>query len=166
MKRVYFAHCMADYGNAREQMALGLIAEKFPGWEIVNPSDQAISNEFNKWRYSSIHNETHPMEFWTDIVRTCDALVFLFNGSSRDNLTIGAGVAQEALSAHVLDLPVFEISIVDLGLDGLGAGIAISQQFFDILTIDETRGLIAEQKSTTENGRAERVVEAEEAGVQ
>jgi hypothetical protein len=141
MKKIYFAHCMKDYGNAREQIALGLIAERFPEAQIVNPTEYQV--DFNMWRNMTNANGENPMIYWTDLVRGCDALVFLWSEDMDGENVMGAGVAQEVLTAHVRGTPVFQIYILDEPFGGLEASLDVSHVFSEVLTIDETRTLIA-----------------------
>jgi hypothetical protein len=141
-QKMYFAHCMADYGNARERIALGLLAERFPGWEIVNPAD--YQEKFQRWRDHKASHARRPMQFWTDLVQQCDGLTFLFSGDDGD-YCIGAGVAQEILTAHVWEMPTFQIAIFKSELDGIAATLAASTAFRDVLSIQETRDLIGRE---------------------
>ncbi|MBS4049399.1 MAG: hypothetical protein KG075_23845 [Alphaproteobacteria bacterium] len=134
MKKIYFAHCMADYGNERERAALKLLKEKFHiGWEIVNPSAPAISGAFQ----GSPTRNSDPMAFFRKLVQECDAVAFLFNPGGK---SVGASVAVEVLEAFAWDKPVWAISIPP-NMDG---HIWRSKHMpIEVLSIEQTRALIA-----------------------
>ncbi len=143
MNRIYFAHCMADYGNAREAAALAMLKLAFPSVEIINPT--SYQQDFNDWRESSPSNELRPMQYWTDLVKDCDALAYLWSEDDAGEFVLGAGVAQEILTAHVWEKPVFEIAIVRDEFGGIGASLEIGTPFSAVLSISETRELIAQE---------------------
>jgi hypothetical protein len=133
-KKVYFAHCMADYGNGRERKAIRIIRKHLPKWQIVNPNTKRIAAQFERER-----DPNDPMRFWRRQVRECDALVYLANLDG----TVGAGVAVEILEALVWGKPVWRIEVTSSGMWG---------HFFDhtsvrmpsrVLSIEQTRDLIA-----------------------
>ena len=140
-KKVYFAHCMADYGNAREQIALALIRERFPGHVIINPNDPVYQDAFERKRQSL---GLHPMNFWLDLVDDADIVVFLYSGDEMADFYLGAGVAQEVLRAHVFDKPVFQVKVVLTSTGALQCSLDQSVVFQDVLSISETRHLIAQ----------------------
>ena len=140
MNKIYFAHAKSDYGTPRERIVLGLIERRFPGWKIVDPN--YYQEAFSMWMDRLAVHREHPMQFWTDLVGACDALVFLFASEGNGDFYMTAGVAQEVLHAHVKDIACFQAKIVEHQFGGTYAELNHSLVYQDVMTIEETRAYI------------------------
>jgi hypothetical protein len=92
LKRVYFAHAQPDYGTKEEAHQLDLIEKAFGAVDIVNPADVR-------------EHKIRDMQFYLDIVRECDALVF-----TRFHGFVLGGVGLEVEFAIESGKEVYEIS--------------------------------------------------------
>jgi hypothetical protein len=94
MKKVYYAHSIAIYNTPQEARDIDTLTKL--GFEVVNPN--APEHEAGYKRMG--------MDYFTAMIRDCDALAFRANPDG----TINAGIAKEIEDA--LDepsLPVFEL---------------------------------------------------------
>lgn len=92
--RIYYAHHLWKYNTPIEAWELSLIAERFPGCEIINPNGAAEQGR----------QEEEIMQDCLRLVRSCDALVF----SSLSGV-VGLGVLEEIYEARSVGLPVWYI---------------------------------------------------------
>jgi hypothetical protein len=86
---VYYAHMRCLYGTKEEGLQKSMIASRFPGCKIVDPS---------------LLQGSITMDFFINLVKSCDALVF-----SRIDGEIGAGVGKEANTMIGEGKPVYEL---------------------------------------------------------
>lgn len=91
--RVYLAAPVAVLGSPRHLRALRRLRAVLPRAEVVDPAELFVSSA--DWRAR-----------WPGVLAGLDAVVFL---TARDG-TIGAGVAQEILDAHLRGLPVAHLT--------------------------------------------------------
>ena len=91
--RVFYSHPMKTYGSAAERRDVSLIAARFPGCEVVDPSVLKTSPEPGR--------ET---EFYLALVDSCDCLVF-----SRHYGNVTEGVKPEVDHALSTGKQVFEL---------------------------------------------------------
>lgn len=91
--RVFYSHPMKLYGSAAERRDVSLIAGRFPGCEVVDPSALKTSPEPGR--------ET---EFYLGLVDSCDCLVF-----SRHYGNVTEGVKPEVDHALSAGKQVFEL---------------------------------------------------------
>jgi hypothetical protein len=117
MKKIYFAHCMADYDTEAEQRALLAIRAAFGDPEIVNPNSLELVRDFNLYRAGPRSDD--PMSFWRAVVRECDILAYMpiLHGPHGPStalaceLAVTAGVGAEILEAVVCGMEVAEVRI-------------------------------------------------------
>ncbi|TGQ19267.1 hypothetical protein [Mesorhizobium sp. M00.F.Ca.ET.217.01.1.1] len=119
--RMYLAHPVTDYGTKRQADAVSLIHAN--GWAVENP---------NQPHHEAAYKQ-YGMAHFAEVVEGCDGLAFLRFPSG----AIGAGVAREVETALRCCLPVWDVS----GGKLVGIGTMMP---FPVLTVDETRALIAE----------------------
>ena len=91
--RVFYSHPMKLYGTATERRELSLIAQRFAGSEIVDPSANQSAAEPGR--------ET---EYYLRLVDSCDCLVF-----SRYFGYVTEGVRPEVDHALSKGMPVYEL---------------------------------------------------------
>jgi len=91
--RVFYSHPLKTYGSAAERRDVSLIAERFPGCEVVDPSTLKTRPEPGR--------ET---EFYLGLVDSCDCLVF-----SRHYGNLTQGVKPEVDHALSAGKQVFEL---------------------------------------------------------
>lgn len=132
MKKIYFAHCMADYDNQREAAAISLIRDALPDWWILNPNSVQVQSGFQ----GSPQRDSDPMAYFRKLVRDCDALAYLLNPGA---LSVGAGVGVEITEAFAWNKPVWAVSIPGRGPGSIWRTRTMPQR---ILSIEETRVLI------------------------
>ena len=96
MSFIYYAHFVGDYNTKTELDDMKLIEKLFPNSTIFNPNSEYHSEQYKKIG----------MEYFYDIVRNCDVLVFrgLYNGK------ITAGVYGEIKTAEQCNIPIIEFS--------------------------------------------------------
>lgn len=134
--KIYYAHHMSWYGTDREAADVQAILARSPlNTELVNPNTPEFADKVR------VANENHmPMQPFFAAVEYCDAIAY----RTFDDDYIGAGVAQELLTAAIHGKQIFRI--MDLTRDKgpmlfEQAGLRVS---FGpkVLTIVETRDRI------------------------
>jgi len=127
MYRVYFAHCQKDYRTERAFAARCMIDNVFEaaaavvdkgGLQVVDPSGDEIAKAFAAYKSEMEVSGRPYMGYFTQLVRGCDALVFMPVESGG----IPAGVAQEILEARVHSIPVYEVKLGMVRADSLDTG--------------------------------------------
>lgn len=98
---IYFAHPINTYGTDLEEALLRRIAERFPGWRIVNPGDREHQAAFE----ARMAKGAKEMDYFIDLVNACDLCVVL---AFPDGM-IGAGAYKEAAEMHARACPVWEV---------------------------------------------------------
>jgi hypothetical protein len=91
--RVFYSHPMKTYGSPAERRDVSLIAGRFPGCEVVDPSEVKTSPEPGR-----------EAEFYMGLVDSCDCLVF-----SRHFGNVTEGVKPEVDHALSMGKPVYEL---------------------------------------------------------
>lgn len=92
--RVYLAHPVSDYGTPRQAKMLALLAGA--GHTVENPDAPSHQEGYRQ----------HGMEYFTNLVETCDGLAF----SRFADGTIGAGVAKEIERALTRRMPIWDVT--------------------------------------------------------
>lgn len=121
---VYYAHPMSWYDTPDEEADLVILRGLFG--KVVNPNIPALSEAVRDLRASGQGHRV--MEPFIDTVRLCDAVAVRPFKDGK----IGAGVAQEALTAKVFGLGLFMLPCIGRGEFKLSR----------VLTIEETRARI------------------------
>lgn len=139
-RSIYYAHPMSWYGTDNEKADLQEIRTRFPGVEVVNPS-AAIHGDQASRMYAKGYSSREVMGYFIDLVAEADALVYRPFSDGK----IGAGVAQEILTAHIHGKEIFMLH------SGCSARVCGAPKImratsgdliWDTLTIDETRARI------------------------
>lgn len=99
VKKVYYAHCIALYDTKQEERDVAML--KTLGFEVLNPNMPEHQIGCRKYKDGS----KNVMEYFTDLVRTCDVLAF----RGLPTLEIPAGVAKEINTAILSEIPVIEL---------------------------------------------------------
>jgi hypothetical protein len=121
--RCYLAHPITDYGGSfRQQRAIKAIGDR--GGAVENPD--------MPWHQDGY--KSHGMDYFLDVVRTCDILAFL----PFPNGKIGAGVGKEIEAALTAGLTVFDVT----------ADFAPLTMMPPVLTVEETREEIARLRAS------------------
>jgi hypothetical protein len=94
--KLYFAHPINVYDTELERALLECLAQRFPGYEIINP---------NAPEHAAGYQAKGMAYFLEDILPKCDECVLL---AFRDGM-IGKGVYAEAEQLHAICCPVWEI---------------------------------------------------------
>jgi hypothetical protein len=89
-KLLYFAHPINTYGTALEEACLALIRERFPDYEIINPSDQVHKDKVDEMRREN--PGVNVMPYFLSLAELCQIAVVLPFGDGM----WGAGVCDEA----------------------------------------------------------------------
>ena len=92
--KLYYAHAMCIYGTELEEEERKQIAEKFPGYEIVDPGEYEGNPEKSR----------NGMKYCFGLIKDCNALVF-----SKLLSKVTAGVGLEVTFALSKGIPVFEL---------------------------------------------------------
>ncbi len=93
-KKLYFAHCILDYGNEIEQKSIDVI--KSFGFDVENPNQPHHQDQYNKKK----------MKYYLEeIIPSCNGLVYL---PSERGIT--SGVYQEITKAILIGMPVYRIT--------------------------------------------------------
>lgn len=100
-KKIYYAHCRALYGTQQENRDI-LLLESL-GFDVLNPN--------NKVHQDSCKAFIDVMEYFLQLVATCDAVAF----RALPNGKIPAGVLKEVKFAYEKNKPVMELP-VNIGL--------------------------------------------------
>ncbi|MDE2100480.1 MAG: hypothetical protein KGL39_24765 [Patescibacteria group bacterium] len=93
MKKLYFAHPVADYNTPRERDFLEFLKTAFKGYEIVNPNTPEHENAYRE----------KGMEHFYEIIKDCQVLV----AWAFEDGKLGAGVAGEIECAFNNGIPVY-----------------------------------------------------------
>ena len=104
-KKIYYAHTMTTYYSQEEANAVELLESM--GYEVVNPSDKKIVEGFKLFRKENPSRNS--MDYFLDIVKTCDLLAFSAVGDGK----LTSGVVKEVLYALGTKMPVIEIHTID-----------------------------------------------------
>lgn len=129
--RLYFAHPVTDYGGERQRSAIAAL-ERY--WREER-SRQTLEIENPDQPHHQVGYAAHGMAYFKDLLKTCHSLAFM----RFPNGAIGAGVGNEIKWALIGCLPVYEIFEGHL--------YSIQDIPTPILTVEETRSLIAEIRS-------------------
>lgn len=97
--KIYFAHAMTDYGNARERAAVTILERA--GWEVINPNGPTHSAAVDAMRTAG-HNV---MDYFTGLVRAADATAYMLT----EDGDIGPGVLKEVCEAYVWGKSVYRV---------------------------------------------------------
>lgn len=120
--KIYLAHPVTDYGGPRQAAAVATLVAA--GYTVENPDQPQ----------HQVGYKIGGMDYFMQVVDGCAALAFMrFPGGA-----IGAGVGKEILAAQMAGIPVYDITDGELRPDGAPT---------PILTVDETRALIAQIRS-------------------
>jgi hypothetical protein len=92
--KIYYAHPMVIYNSLQEERDLDLIKRLFPDAEIFNPNNPTTQEECKG-----------EMEYFYNIVRTCDLIVF----RGLPNMKIPAGVWGEIQCGIENTIPSIEL---------------------------------------------------------
>ena len=138
MGKLYFAHPINTYGTPIEAACLLLIAELFPDFEVVNPSDQIHLDKVAELRKAD--PSANVMPYFVDLVDTCDDVIVLPFGDGK----WGAGVWAEA---ERIDRRGGAVWVINLKSN------TVTLEFSDLaefrLTVEETRARIRHPDGTT-----------------
>jgi len=103
--KIYYAHPIGSYGTFQEKTDLKrLVAWLGESCQIINPSDSSIQKDFDNWKKTK-SKEDHDMRFFKALIKECDGLVF--RGDTQ-------GVRYEKAKAKEFDLPIFDLSDLDI----------------------------------------------------
>lgn len=109
-KRVYYAHPVSLYGTKQEDRDVSTLINL--GFEVVNPNHAIHQDGY----------ERSGMIYFTELVRSCDALAF----RAFPDGSIGAGIVYEIGDAERLQKPVFELPV---GILSRGLTIAQTREY-------------------------------------
>lgn len=144
MKKLYFAHPINTYGTPLERELLARIADRFPGYEIVNPSDQIHKDEVARLKKDD--PKANVMPYFITLVGSCQVGVVL---PFRDGMW-GAGVWAEADQIYqnggevwVIDPGNYEV--MNIPPESQGASFVPRVR----LTVEETRARIRNPDGTS-----------------
>ncbi len=90
--RVYFAHPVNSYNTELERAILTHIHDRWPGKELINPSDQVHRDHVARLKASD--PEANVMSYFLALAQSCDVVVALPFPDGK----FGAGVFQEAFA--------------------------------------------------------------------
>lgn len=99
--KCYYAHPMYTYGSTLEQRDLELLDAL--NFEVVNPNCPEV--QIGLKDYIELHGISKTMEYFTDIVASCDVIAFRALPDGR----LLSGVAAEVQYAINTDIPVIEL---------------------------------------------------------
>jgi len=139
--KIYYAHPMSWYGTEREAADIAAILSQSPkGTEIVNPAEAPFATLVAEYKATDKAGEI--MSIFVDAVVQSDAIAYrTFNDGY-----LGAGVAQEVLTAAIHGKQIFQI--MDLTRERIKGPALFEQQGLRasfgprVLTIVETRDRI------------------------
>lgn len=101
MKRCYYAHTMLSYNSTIEAFDIQLLTSL--GFEVINPN----TDEFilGSKEYVRMFGKSRVMEYFKNIVTTCDIIAFrgLPNGK------ILSGISAELMAALQNEIPIIEL---------------------------------------------------------
>jgi len=110
---IYYAHCVALYNSPQEARDIMTLEEL--GFEVLNPNTEKNREGYQNYKAlisqgtipvgSSMRYCPNPMQYFLNLVSSCDALAF----RSLPSLEIPSGVAVEIQQALDLDKPVIEL---------------------------------------------------------
>lgn len=110
--KIYFAHPINTYETPVDEKCIQIIKDNL-GEQIINPSDKLIQKTFGEYRIA--HPDTY-MEFFKELVSSCDTIVYL---PFKDGM-VGAGIWYEVKNVfenggkiYEIDLPTDSVSEVD-----------------------------------------------------
>lgn len=101
--KIYFAHPVNTYNDDTDRLCINIIKNEL-GNQIINPSDDLIQSTFKEYRLK--HPDTY-MEFFKDLVSSCDTIVYLPFKDGK----IGAGIWFEVKSVSENGGKIFEINL-------------------------------------------------------
>jgi len=99
--KCYYAHGMHTYGSTIEQEDIKLL--EFLGFEVINPNTPEIQEDMRL--YISANGAGKTMEYFTELVKSCDLLAF----RGLPSLILLSGVSVEIETALDLGKPVIEL---------------------------------------------------------
>lgn len=134
--KMYYAHPMSWYDTIAEQDDLDLI--KNAGFEPVNPNTKF----FHDMVELSKREQRNVMEVFNAAVKKADAIAIRPFLDGR----LGAGVAQELLTAIIWGRPVYLLGKGPAGVERLVANYNPRGLLTGVLTVDETRTRISRKQ--------------------
>jgi hypothetical protein len=84
MNKLFFSHSLTSYNTIGELKSLGWIREKYPDYEVVNPRELKLPDDFNK-----------AMAIVLPMVKICNILVYYKDGSYSPGVDIEIQTAIE-----------------------------------------------------------------------
>lgn len=99
--KCYYAHPMMTYGSTIEEKDLNLLEQL--GFEVINPNCE--EHQEGCKLYALSHGVKNIMQYFEDIVKTCDVVAF----RALPDGNILSGCAAEIQEANRLNLPVIEL---------------------------------------------------------
>ncbi|MER9196402.1 hypothetical protein NKI13_24475 [Mesorhizobium australicum] len=141
--RLYFAHPVTDYGTKRQADAIAALKNH---WAEQRRQPLEIENPDQPHHQAGYTNLG--MDYFKSVVASCYSLAFM----RFPNGAIGAGMGKEIMWAHVRNMQIYEL------FDG--RIYQISDLPGPVLTVDETRALIASMTPTQPTATTTEVSEA------
>ena len=99
--KCYYAHTKISYGSTQELHDIRLLEEL--GVEVINPNTLVIEENFKV--FVTNNPEREPMEFFTDVVHSCDIIAFRAMPDGK----IPSGIAFEVKYAQSRYIPIIEL---------------------------------------------------------
>lgn len=125
--KIYFAHPINTYETPVDEKCVQIIKDNL-GDQIINPSDPLIQRTFASYRKE---NPDTYMEFFKDLVSSCDTIVYL---PFSDGM-IGAGIWYEVKNVYKKGGKIYEIDLPTESLSEVDFPYVDSNK----LTVEDTR---------------------------
>lgn len=126
-KRIFLALPVTQHGTADEATIIDRLGKD---WEVVSPNTPEHSEAYR----------AKGIEYFDDVVRSCDAIAFQHfpDGS------MGAGIAKQVEVARQAGMQIFVVSVCGPGDQFLVTGEVLQDaDLGPVLTVEETRAKIA-----------------------
>ena len=99
--KVYYAHSMHLYNTPQEKRDIELLESL--GFEVLNPNSKEVDEGVQQYKIT--HGEENCMDYFIDLVDSCEALAFRAHIDGK----IPSGVGYEIKLMNSLGRPVFEL---------------------------------------------------------